>query len=92
MTVSKRTTFTVMCAAVLSAVLPGFAGYASAKFEAYDQAKKELARLRADLREARSDGRILYSKRDDPAIAGDFSTVPGVDGRGNCGSVLWPGR
>lgn len=92
MTGSKRTSFTLMCAAVLSAVLPGFAGYASAKFEAYDQAKQELARLRADLNESNKldAGTTPGTKPTDPAVAGDFSTVPGVGGTGSCGSVLWP--
>lgn len=44
---SGKTAFTIVCAAALATVLPGFAGYASAKFEAYDQSKLELARLQA---------------------------------------------
>ncbi|WP_214103329.1 hypothetical protein [Acrocarpospora catenulata] len=46
---SGKTAFTIVCAAALATVLPGFAGYASAKFEAYDQSKLELARLRAHI-------------------------------------------
>ncbi|GAA0968534.1 hypothetical protein GCM10009555_014140 [Acrocarpospora macrocephala] len=104
---SKQTTFTLLCAAVLSVALPGFAGYASAKFEAYDQTKRELARLRAQLDEPTIQGPRIQGPRihkpgvarptnspepSDPAIAGYFMGVPGVAGRDSCGSALWPER
>jgi len=38
---------------MLAAVLPGFAGYASAKFEALDRAHREVLRLQAQLTAAK---------------------------------------
>ncbi|MBP2707279.1 hypothetical protein JOL79_26195 [Microbispora sp. RL4-1S] len=46
---SKRVILTLASATVLAAVVPGIAGYASAQFEALDQARRELARLQAQL-------------------------------------------
>ncbi|WP_433499257.1 hypothetical protein ACQP1K_02545 [Sphaerimonospora sp. CA-214678] len=47
---SKRVILTLASAAVLSAVLPGMAGYVTAQFQALDRAHEELSRLRAQLR------------------------------------------
>jgi hypothetical protein len=47
---SKRVMVTLASAAVLSAVVPGIAGYVTAQFEALDQARKDLARLQSQLR------------------------------------------
>ncbi|GES02199.1 hypothetical protein Acor_42640 [Acrocarpospora corrugata] len=92
---SKQTTFTLVCAAVLSAALPGMAGYASARMEAYDQTKRELARLRAQLDET-TDQTVPAPRTPanphDPAVAGYLRSVPEAGGRGSCGSALWPGR
>ncbi|MFC7590638.1 hypothetical protein ACFQYP_48335 [Nonomuraea antimicrobica] len=52
---SKQLTFTLACAVVLSAVIPGVAGYMSARLEAIDVAERNLRALEArlDVREAR---------------------------------------
>ncbi|MFC0865234.1 hypothetical protein ACFHYQ_23345 [Sphaerimonospora cavernae] len=47
---SKRVILALASAAVLSAVLPGVAGYVTAQFQALDRAREELARLRTQLR------------------------------------------
>ncbi|MEW9527655.1 hypothetical protein [Microbispora sp. NPDC049125] len=47
---SKRVIVTLASATVLSAVVPGLAGYVTAQFEALDHARHELARLQAQLR------------------------------------------
>ncbi|MEZ0071615.1 hypothetical protein [Planotetraspora sp. GP83] len=47
---SKRVILTLASATVLSAVVPGVAGYVTAQFQALDQARKELARLQSQLR------------------------------------------
>lgn len=47
---SKRVILTLASAAVLSAALPGMAGYVTAQFQALDRAHEELSRLRAQLR------------------------------------------
>lgn len=47
---SKRVIFTLASATVLAAVIPGFAGYVTAQYEALDQARAELARLQTQLR------------------------------------------
>ncbi|MCF6471055.1 hypothetical protein FAF44_22025 [Nonomuraea sp. MG754425] len=52
---SKQLTFTLACAVVLSALLPGVAGYLSARLEAVEAAERNLQALEArlSLREAR---------------------------------------
>ncbi|MCP2362792.1 hypothetical protein HD597_009812 [Nonomuraea thailandensis] len=52
---SKQMTFTLACAVVLSAVVPGVAGYLSARLEAVETAERNLRALEArlDVREAR---------------------------------------
>ncbi|WP_188188632.1 hypothetical protein [Nonomuraea sp. SYSU D8015] len=52
---SKQTTFALACAVVLSALVPGVAGYMSARWEAIEAAERNLRALEArlDLREAR---------------------------------------
>ncbi|MFI7701797.1 hypothetical protein [Nonomuraea sp. NPDC049480] len=52
---SKQTTFALACAVVLSALVPGLAGYLSARLEAIEAAERNLRALEArlDLREAR---------------------------------------
>jgi hypothetical protein len=53
MGVSRQVTLTLATVAMLAGVLPGFAGYASAKFEALDRAHKEVLRLQAQLTAAK---------------------------------------
>ncbi|MEV0228477.1 hypothetical protein [Nonomuraea sp. NPDC050786] len=52
---SKQTTFTLACVVVLSALLPGVAGYLSARLDALEAAERNLQALEARLhvREAR---------------------------------------
>ncbi|MGN9843768.1 hypothetical protein ACTMTI_37150 [Nonomuraea sp. H19] len=52
---SKQMTFTLAIAVVLSALVPGVAGYLSARLEAIEAAERNLRALEArlDLREAR---------------------------------------
>ncbi|GAB1819230.1 hypothetical protein [Herbidospora sp. RD11066] len=67
MGVGKQTTFTVACALTAAAVLPGLAGYVAARFEAHDQAVREVLRLRAqlhDIRSARGDDMRTLELRD----------------------------
>lgn len=54
MGLSKQTTFTVACALMAAAILPGLAGYVAARFEAHEQAVKEVLRLRAQLKDIRT--------------------------------------
>ncbi|WP_157099540.1 hypothetical protein [Microbispora sp. ATCC PTA-5024] len=71
---SKRVILTLASAAVLSALVPGVAGYATAQFQALDQARKELARLQAQLQ--------MMELTVEPAAA-----VPcGPSGRGHSGT------
>ncbi|GII53664.1 hypothetical protein Pth03_20530 [Planotetraspora thailandica] len=49
---SKRVIVTLASAAVLSAVVPGLAGYMASQYEALAQTRKELARLQTQLRMA----------------------------------------
>ena len=46
---SKRVILTLASTTVLAAVIPGFAGFVTAQYEALDQARAELARLQAKL-------------------------------------------
>ncbi|OPG10623.1 hypothetical protein [Microbispora sp. GKU 823] len=46
---SKRVILTLASTTVLAAVVPGFAGFVTAQYEALDQARAELARLQAKL-------------------------------------------
>ncbi|GAA2377950.1 hypothetical protein [Nonomuraea africana] len=46
---SKQLTFTIACAAVLSAVIPGAAGYFSARLEAVEAAEQRVAALQQRL-------------------------------------------
>ncbi|TMR95276.1 hypothetical protein [Nonomuraea basaltis] len=52
---SKQMTFALACVVVLSALIPGVAGYLSARLEAIEAAERNLRALEArlDLREAR---------------------------------------
>ncbi|WP_049571114.1 hypothetical protein [Nonomuraea sp. SBT364] len=52
---SKQLTFTLACAVVLSALVPGVAGYLSARLEAIESAERNLRALEArlDARQAR---------------------------------------
>ncbi|NRQ31385.1 hypothetical protein HII36_05965 [Nonomuraea sp. NN258] len=52
---SKQMTFTLACAVVLSALVPGVAGYLSARMEAIESAERNLRalELRLHAREAR---------------------------------------
>lgn len=47
---SRRVIVALASATVLSAVLPGLAGYVTAQFQALDRTREELARLKAQLR------------------------------------------
>ncbi|GIH90909.1 hypothetical protein ACFFMN_31970 [Planobispora siamensis] len=51
MGVSRQTTFTLACMTVLSVVVPGSAGYLSARLDAVDRAHQRLASLEERLRE-----------------------------------------
>ncbi|SDL57870.1 hypothetical protein SAMN05421874_12456 [Nonomuraea maritima] len=55
MGMSKQTTFMLACAVVLSALVPGVAGYLSGRLEAIETAERNLRALEArlDVREAR---------------------------------------
>ncbi|MGR6913024.1 hypothetical protein ACU635_02065 [[Actinomadura] parvosata] len=55
MGLSKQMTFTLACAVVLSALVPGVAGYLSARLEAIETAERNLRALetRLNVREAR---------------------------------------
>ena len=55
MGMSKQLTFMLACAVVLSALIPGVAGYLSARMEALEAAESNLRALEArlDVREAR---------------------------------------
>jgi hypothetical protein len=55
MGMSKQMTFSLACLVVLSALIPGVAGYLSARLEAIEAAERNLRALetRLDLREAR---------------------------------------
>ncbi|HEX4817265.1 MAG TPA: hypothetical protein VFV66_31375 [Nonomuraea sp.] len=52
---SRQTTFALACVVVLSALLPGVAGYLSARLESIEAAERNLRALEArlELREAR---------------------------------------
>ncbi len=67
MGVSRQTTFTVACALTAAAIVPGLAGYVAARFEAHEQAVREVLRLRAqlhDIRAARGDDMRTLELRD----------------------------
>jgi hypothetical protein len=53
MGMSRQTTFTLTCAALLSVIVPGCAGYLSAKLDAVDEARRRLASAEDRLRESR---------------------------------------
>ncbi|MBG0813996.1 hypothetical protein [Planomonospora sp. ID82291] len=50
---SRQMTFTLTCAALLAAVVPGCAGYLSARLDAVDEARRRLASAEDRLRESR---------------------------------------
>ncbi|WP_344857575.1 hypothetical protein [Planomonospora alba] len=56
---SRQMTFTLTCAALLSVIVPGCAGYLSARLEAIDQAHRRLASMETRLREAGLPGPAL---------------------------------
>lgn len=62
MGLSKQMTFTLACAVVLSALVPGVAGYLSARLEAIEAAERNLHALEArlDVREARDTRPVSY--------------------------------
>jgi hypothetical protein len=62
MGLSKQMTFTLACAVVLSALVPGVAGYLSARLEAIESAERNLHALEARLnvREARDARPVGY--------------------------------
>ncbi|MEO3799702.1 hypothetical protein [Nonomuraea sp. B1E8] len=62
MGVSKQMTFTLACAVVLSALIPGLAGYLSARLEAIESAERSLRALetRLHIREARDARPVSY--------------------------------
>ncbi|WP_345567996.1 hypothetical protein [Nonomuraea rosea] len=59
---SKQMTFTLACAVVLSALVPGVAGYLSARLEAIESAERNLRALevRLHVREARDARAVSY--------------------------------
>ncbi|NUP03282.1 MAG: hypothetical protein HOV96_34500 [Nonomuraea sp.] len=62
MGLSKQMTFALACAVVLSALVPGVAGYLSARLEAIESAERNLHALEArlDVREARDARPVSY--------------------------------
>ncbi|MEO3869702.1 hypothetical protein ABGB18_12805 [Nonomuraea sp. B12E4] len=60
---SKQTTFALACAVVLSALIPGVAGYLSARMESLESAERNLRVLEARLalREAREARPVAFS-------------------------------
>ncbi|TMR13716.1 hypothetical protein ETD86_30215 [Nonomuraea turkmeniaca] len=60
---SKQMTFALACMVVLSALVPGVAGYLSARMEAIEAAERNLRALEArlDLREARDARPVSFS-------------------------------
>lgn len=67
---SKQLTFTLACAAVLSAVVPGAAGYFSARMDAVEAAEHSLRML-----ESRVEARPVSW----PQPCGDIAPAPKVD-------------
>ncbi|SEU39956.1 hypothetical protein SAMN05421811_117146 [Nonomuraea wenchangensis] len=63
MGMSKQTTFALACVVVLSALVPGVAGYLTARMEAIEAAERNLRALEArlQLREARDARPVSYS-------------------------------
>jgi hypothetical protein len=53
MGMSKQTTFTLTFLVAISAIVPGSAGYLSAKMDAVEQARRELVSLESRLRQER---------------------------------------
>jgi hypothetical protein len=62
MGMSKQTTFALACAVVFSALVPGLAGYLSARWEAVEAAERNLRALEAklELREARDSRPVSF--------------------------------
>jgi hypothetical protein len=59
---SKQMTFTLACAVVLSALVPGVAGYLSARLEAIESAERNLHALesRLNVRQARDARSVAF--------------------------------
>ncbi|WP_157248765.1 hypothetical protein [Nonomuraea typhae] len=62
MGVSKQVTFSLACAVALSAVIPGIAGYLSARIESIEAAERKLhaQELRLNARLARETRQVAY--------------------------------
>ncbi|GII93634.1 hypothetical protein [Sinosporangium siamense] len=64
MGLSKQMTFTVMCALILAAVIPGAAGYLSGRLEVVERAERDLRTLETRLAADRKAWRGRLSERD----------------------------
>ncbi|WP_248962298.1 hypothetical protein [Sphaerisporangium perillae] len=82
MDMSWQTTFTLVCAAVLAAVVPGTLGYATARLETADQQRLELIRLRAEVQAARKTVRRVSTQCE----AEGGGTGSGTSSSGSSGS------
>jgi hypothetical protein len=74
MGMSRRMTFTLACALVFSAVVPGTAGYLSARLEAIQSAERNLHAL-----EARLHARMVREARDARPVSFPTPCAPGTD-------------
>jgi hypothetical protein len=73
---SRQLTFTLACAVVLSALIPGIAGYLSARLEAIESAERDLHALqvRLEARQSRDIRPVMF-----PARCGRHPAPPRVD-------------
>ncbi|MEV4456710.1 hypothetical protein [Microbispora sp. NPDC049633] len=80
---SKRVILTLASTTVLAAVVPGFAGFVTAQYEALDHARAELARLQAKLQimELRMEPAAALGCRTDKAEKGQPSRTDEDDPR-----------
>ena len=76
---SKRVILTLASTTVLAALVPGFAGFVTAQYEALDQARAERARLQTKLQ--------MMELRMEPAAALGCRTDSGEAGRGQPGQT-----
>lgn len=63
MRLSKQVTLTLLGALVLSAVIPGLAGYATARSDSLERIRAELLRLQAQIRDDEMELRSRRSER-----------------------------
>jgi hypothetical protein len=81
MDMSWQTTFALICATVVAAVVPGTLGFANARLEAADRHRQEVVRLRAEVQSARK----TIQRISTPCTGGNGGTrdeagTAGVDG------------